>query len=87
MTGRIRDNRLIFEEAITKAVVGLPAEARQALITMLAAVRAQALANAAESLRRAKWMQHAYWRIVAVYAGHLRRLARRVVGEEEPNAN
>lgn len=77
MTGRIRDNRLVFEASVGKAVVGLSPEARGALVSMLAAIRTLALCNAAESLRQNKWMMHAYWRVVGVYAGHLRRLSLR----------
>lgn len=73
----IRGNRSAFEAAVLERAEQLAPQARLALADMLEALRTEALRNAAASHRKAKWMQFAYWRVVAVYAGHFRRLTRR----------
>lgn len=60
------------------AVAELPADARQALRSLVLNVRDQARAKGDESLRQNKYMMFAYWRVVGVYAGHIARAIGRV---------
>jgi hypothetical protein len=76
VTGRIRDNALLFEATVRGRVKSLSPEARGALQDLLVYVRQLATANAAVALVQKKWMMHAYWRVVAVYARHLYRFLR-----------
>jgi hypothetical protein len=61
----------------------LPPEARDALIAFLAAVRTDASARGDRSWSQRKYSSAAYWKVVAVYAGHLanalRLIARAVI--------
>lgn len=57
-------------------IADLPAEARDALRAVLLEIRADAQARAEKSWRTHKAPMAAYWKAVAVYAGHTARLAR-----------
>lgn len=74
----IRHSRQALEAFVEARAAKLPPDARAALVDMVGAIRGHALTCAFESLGRKKWMMHAYWRVVAVYAGHLARIVRRV---------
>lgn len=56
----------------------LPPESRFALRALLLDLRTDAQARATESWRRNKAPMAAYWKAVAVYAGHAARLLRDV---------
>lgn len=72
----VTESRQRFEADARAAVRDLDVAQRGALVAMLNALRAAALRQAAESQRKNKWMMVAYWRVVAVYAGHFARLTR-----------
>lgn len=74
----IGQTRRLFEYEVRAAASDLDAAQRVALVRMLRGLRAIALSNAEESRRRNKWMMLAYWRVVAVYAGHFARLTKSV---------
>ena len=66
-----------LQDRLRAEVADLPRDSRLALAGMLFSLRTFALMNADESRRRSKWMMFAYWKVVAVYAGHFRRVALR----------
>lgn len=57
-------------------VAGLPPEAKAALRKLLLGIRADAQVRAEKCWRKHKAPMAAYWKAVAVYAGHAARLAR-----------
>lgn len=59
-----------------QAIQGLPAEARAALRALLLDIRKDAQVRAEKCWRTHKAPMAAYWKAVAVYAGHTARLAR-----------
>lgn len=59
-----------------RQVEQLPPDARAALRALLLAIRADAQARAEQSWRKHKAPMAAYWKAVAVYAGHISRIAR-----------
>lgn len=59
-----------------RALAALPAEQRAALRALLLDLRADANARAAKSWRTCKAPMAAYWKAVAVYAGHIARALR-----------
>ncbi len=77
--------RALFQAAVRDEFAGLPPEARQALGRSLQHLRTLATANARESQRRHKYLQEAYWRVIAVYSGHYRRLARTPAPQRSPS--
>ena len=54
----------------------LPPEAKAALLTLLDSIRADARRRADQCWKKHKAPMAAYWKAVAVYAGHLRKLCR-----------
>lgn len=58
------------------ALADLPDDAKAALSAVLADIRRDAQARADESWRKHKGPMAAYWKAVAVYAGHTRRALR-----------
>lgn len=68
-------NPLLALEA-AKSVATLPPEARAALRSLLLAIRADAQVRAEKCWRTHKAPMAAYWKAVAVYAGHASRLCR-----------
>lgn len=76
LAGPTKLARMRFEASVQRRAAALSPEARIALAGMLDDLATLALTNAEESLRRSKWMMHAYWRVVTVYARHFRRLTR-----------
>jgi hypothetical protein len=76
----IRDAHRLFEYEVTEAARELDAVQRRALVRMLHGLRTTSVAKAQESYRKNKWMNFAYWRVVAVYAGHFARLIQRAGG-------
>lgn len=59
-----------------QAIQALPAEARAALRGLLLELRLDARARAEKCWRTSKAPMAAYWKAVAVYAGHTARLCR-----------
>lgn len=57
-------------------IASLPAEAKAALRAVLLDLRTDARARAEQCWRRNKAPMAAYWKAVAVYAGHTARLCR-----------
>lgn len=55
------------------ALANLPPDSRAALVAVLRDIAAQANVNAERSWRKRKAPMAAYWRAVAVYAGHTAR--------------
>lgn len=62
--------------ASTGALLQLPPECRQALAAVLLEIRHEAHGKAEVSWRQRKGPMAAYWRAVAVYAGHIARAIR-----------
>ena len=62
--------------AAARKIQELPIESRMALKSLLLDLRRDAQARADESWRRHKAPMAAYWKAVAVYAGHTARLLR-----------
>lgn len=60
----------------SKRLQGLPIESRAAIADLLLELSVQAEANAQHSWRKSKGPMAAYWKAVAVYAKHARRLVR-----------
>jgi len=58
------------------ALQSLPNDSRQALRVALLAIRRDAAQRAEVSWRKHKAPMAAYWKAVAVYAGHIARLVR-----------
>lgn len=59
-----------------RAIAALPADARQALRALLIDISADARARAEKCWRTHKAPMAAYWKAVAVYAGHAARICR-----------
>ena len=59
-----------------KQIAALPAEAKRALRALLLDIRRDAQARAEKCWRQHKAPMAAYWKAVAVYAGHTARIAR-----------
>lgn len=57
-------------------IANLPMEARRALCRLLVDLRRDARERAKHAWRRNKAPMAAYWKAVAVYAGHIERVAR-----------
>lgn len=68
--------RRAFEERVVAAAARLPKDSLVALVDMLVALSDFAERQATDSGRHKKWMMLAYWKVVAVYARHFRRLVR-----------
>lgn len=68
--------RNVFAVELRKRAEPLDPQQRAALGGMLDELRIFALEASNESLRRNKYVMFAYWRVVAVYAGHFRRACR-----------
>ena len=60
-----------------KALRSLPPETREAMRTLLLDIRKDAQARAEKCWRQHKAPMAAYWKAVAVYAGHTARVLRR----------
>lgn len=54
----------------------LPAPVRETLVTVLMEIRKDAHTNAEKCWRKHKAPMAAYWKVVAVYAGHIARAIR-----------
>lgn len=61
----------------------MPPEARAWLLVFLQDVRRDAQQRATKSWQQHKAPQALYWKVVAVYAGHMARVLRAVVGNSE----
>lgn len=59
-----------------KAIAALPDDARHALRKLLTDIRSDARARAEKCWRQHKAPMAAYWKAVAVYAGHTARICR-----------
>jgi hypothetical protein len=70
----VRNPLLALEAA--QRITSLPPEARAALKALLLAIRADAQVRAEKCWKMHKAPMAAYWKAVAVYAGHASRLAR-----------
>lgn len=70
----VRNPLLALEAA--QSVASLPPEARAALRSLLCDIAADARVRAEKCWRTHKAPMAAYWKAVAVYAGHAARLAR-----------
>lgn len=73
----IREAHRLFEYEVVEAARELDEAQRKAFVRMLRGLRATAITKGYESQRKNKWMMLAYWRVVAVYAGHFARLVKR----------
>jgi uncharacterized protein YdhG (YjbR/CyaY superfamily) len=62
--------------AAAKRIAELPPESRAAVRELLLEIRADAQERAEKCWRKHKAPMAAYWKAVAVYAGHASRLAR-----------
>ena len=70
----VRNPLLALPSAVE--IANLPAEARAALRALLLDLRRDARARAEQCWKRNKAPMAAYWKAVAVYAGHTARLCR-----------
>lgn len=84
--GSIAHTRAAFNAEVRAAACSMDREQRAGLVRMLRSLRVSALAFAEESGRRRKWMMLAYWRVVAVYAGHFARIAHAIDAARPPAA-
>ena len=71
----VRNPIMALPDAVA-ALQALPNDSRQALRVVLLAIRQNAAERAEMSWRKHKAPMAAYWKAVAVYAGHIARLVR-----------
>ena len=69
-------NPLLAVPGVQDAIASIPLDSKEALRKVLMALRADAQAKAAKSWAQHKAPMALYWKVVAVYAGHIARLLR-----------
>ncbi|WP_436297955.1 hypothetical protein [Variovorax sp. LjRoot175] len=66
----------LIELPAAREIQALPEDTRKQLRALLLDIRASAQVKAEQSWRRCKGPMALYWKVVAVYAGHIARLLR-----------